>query len=55
MEMKLKGIEILAPSIYTSQAFFTVDKPAIRFGLQAIKGVSHSFVQKLIQQTNKTN
>ena len=53
MEMKLKGIEILAPSIYTSQAFFTVDKPAIRFGLQAIKGVSHSFVQKLIQQRTK--
>ena len=41
---------ILAPSIFNSQRFFTVESGGIRFGLQAIKGVSHYFIQKLLQQ-----
>lgn len=49
MEMKQKEISILAPSIHKSQAFFTVEEDGVRFGLQGIKGVSYSFIQKLIQ------
>ncbi|SER90757.1 DNA polymerase III subunit alpha [Psychrobacillus sp. OK032] len=50
MEMKQKGISILPPSILNSQPFFTVEDDGVRFGLQAIKGVSHAFIQKLLQQ-----
>ncbi|MFJ8063351.1 DNA polymerase III subunit alpha [Psychrobacillus sp. NPDC096426] len=50
MEMKQKGIPILPPSIFNSQAFFTAEDGGVRFGLQAIKGVSHAFIQKLLHQ-----
>ncbi|WP_391116391.1 DNA polymerase III subunit alpha [Psychrobacillus sp. L3] len=50
MEMKQKGITVLPPSIQYSQPYFSVENGAVRFGLQAIKGVSHSFTQKLLQQ-----
>lgn len=50
MEMKQKDMEILAPSIFRSQRFFTVEKGGVRFGLQAIKGVSYNFIQKLLQK-----
>ncbi|WP_144510934.1 DNA polymerase III subunit alpha [Bacillus sp. FJAT-22090] len=50
MEMKQKEITILPPSIFNSQPFFTVEEGGVRFGLQAIKGVSHAFTQKLLQQ-----
>lgn len=50
MEMRQKDMAILAPSIFSSQRFFTVESGGIRFGLQAIKGVSHNFIQKLLQQ-----
>ncbi|MEK4084824.1 DNA polymerase III subunit alpha [Psychrobacillus sp. FSL K6-1415] len=50
MEMKQKDMAILAPSIFRSQRFFTVENGRVRFGLQAIKGVSHNFIQKLIQK-----
>lgn len=50
MEMRQKDMVILAPSIFSSQRFFTVENGGIRFGLQAIKGVSHNFIQKLLQQ-----
>ncbi|MEK5207836.1 DNA polymerase III subunit alpha [Psychrobacillus sp. FSL H8-0510] len=50
MEMRQKDMVILAPSIFSSQRFFTVESGGIRFGLQAIKGVSHNFIQKLLQQ-----
>ena len=50
MEMKQKGMAILPPSIFHSQPFFTVENGGVRFGLQAIKGVSHAFIQKLLQQ-----
>ncbi|MFJ7827050.1 DNA polymerase III subunit alpha [Psychrobacillus sp. NPDC096623] len=50
MEMKHKGITILAPSIFRSQRFFTIENGGVRFGLQAIKGVSHNFIQKLLQK-----
>lgn len=50
MEMRQKDMAILAPSIFSSQRFFTVESGGIRFGLQAIKGVPHNFIQKLLQQ-----
>ncbi|WP_391202538.1 DNA polymerase III subunit alpha [Psychrobacillus sp. L4] len=50
MEMKQKGIKVLPPSIQNSQPYFSVENGAVRFGLQAIKGVSHTFTQKLLQQ-----
>lgn len=50
MEMKQKKITILPPSIFNSQPYFTVEDGGVRFGLQAIKGVSHVFTQKLLQQ-----
>lgn len=50
MEMRQKDMVILAPSIFSSQRFFTVESGGIRFGLQAIKGVSHNFIQKLLLQ-----
>ena len=53
MEMKQKDISVLPPSIFKSQPFFTVENNGIRFGLQAIKGVSHAFTQKLLQQRMK--
>ncbi|GGA36933.1 DNA polymerase III subunit alpha [Psychrobacillus lasiicapitis] len=53
MEMKQKGIPILPPSIFNSSTFFTVENDGVRFGLQAIKGVSHAFIQKLLQQRRK--
>lgn len=50
MEMRQKNMAILAPSIFQSQRFFTVENRGVRFGLQAIKGVSHNFIQKLLQK-----
>ena len=50
MEMKQRGISILPPSIFNSHPFFTVEDDGVRFGLQAIKGVSHAFIQKLLRQ-----
>lgn len=53
MEMRQKGMKVLPPSIHKSQPFFSIDNDGVRFGLQAIKGVSHLFIQKLIQQRKK--
>lgn len=50
MEMRQNGMKIIAPSIFHSQHFFTVENGAVRFGLQAIKGVSYNFIQKLLQK-----
>ncbi|WP_313891588.1 DNA polymerase III subunit alpha [Psychrobacillus sp.] len=49
MEMKQKGMAILPPSVHKSYAYFSVENGGVRFGLQAVKGVSHSFIQKLMQ------
>jgi len=50
MEMRQKNMVILAPSIFHSQRFFTMENGGVRFGLQAIKGVSHNVIQKLLQK-----
>jgi len=50
------GIRVLAPSVVESRYRFTVvadpdsaDRPAIRFGLGAIKGVGHSAILSIIE------
>ncbi|MER2263409.1 MAG: DNA polymerase III subunit alpha [Psychrobacillus sp.] len=53
MEMKQRGIEVLPPSIFRSQSSFSVENNGIRFGFQAIKGISYPFTQKLIHQRQK--
>ena len=55
MEMRQKDMVILTPSIFHSQRFFTMEKGGVRFGLQAIKGVSHNFIQKLLQKRTERN
>ncbi len=50
MEMKQKKIAVLPPSIFKSHTSFSMEHNSIRFGLQAIKGVSYPFTQKLLQK-----
>ena len=47
-EAKVRGIEILPPSINKSMRHFKVESGKIRFSLSAIKGVPQPFLQKLI-------
>ncbi|TQR19803.1 DNA polymerase III subunit alpha [Psychrobacillus vulpis] len=53
IEMKQKGITVLPPSIHKSNIYFSVENGSVRFGLQAIKGVTHSFTQKLVELRKK--
>ncbi|MEK4246302.1 DNA polymerase III subunit alpha [Psychrobacillus sp. FSL K6-2684] len=53
LEMKQKQISVLPPSIFKSQSTFTVEQNGIRFGLQAVKGISYPFTQKLLQQRQR--
>jgi len=46
-ECRRMGIEVLPPDINTSEAGFTVEEGAIRFGLAAVKHVSHTAVEAL--------
>ncbi|NND70428.1 MAG: DNA polymerase III subunit alpha [Rhodothermales bacterium] len=43
------GLEILAPSINKSEAYFTVDNGNIRFGLGAIKGVGRGAIEAIVE------
>ena len=47
-EAKVRGIEILPPSINKSMRHFKVESGKIRFSLSAIKGVPQPFLQKLM-------
>lgn len=47
-EAKVKGVEILPPSIQKSMRHFKVENGKIRFSLSAIKGVPQPFLQKLL-------
>ncbi len=46
-EVRRNGIEIAPPDINTSGRDFTVDGEAIRFGLQAVKGVGDAAVEAI--------
>jgi len=43
------GIEVLPPDVNASDARFTVDGQAIRFGLSAVKGVGQKAVEVMVQ------
>lgn len=47
-EIKQKNLRLLAPSIHSSGITYRVEDGAIRFGLSAVKGVSHDFLKKLM-------
>ncbi len=44
------GIQVLPPSVNEGESAFSVSGNAIRYGLSAIKSVSHSFIEKLCQE-----
>ena len=48
-EAKQKGVVILPPSINDSGRSFHVQNGAIRFALSAIKGVPHTFINKVME------
>jgi len=47
-EIKQKKLRLLPPSIHSSVITYRVEDGAIRFGLSAVKGVSHDFLKKLM-------
>ncbi|SDB83441.1 DNA polymerase III subunit alpha [Shouchella lonarensis] len=52
-EAKRDGLKILPPSVHESDAFFTVQGSAIRFGLLPIAGVSKPVVSEIISCRKK--
>ncbi len=44
------GIPVLPPSINEGESGFSVSDHAIRYGLSAIKSVSHTFIEKLCEE-----
>ena len=44
------GIQVLPPSVNEGESTFSVSGNAIRYGLSAIKSVSHTFIEKLCQE-----
>jgi DNA polymerase-3 subunit alpha len=48
-EARQLGIDVLPPSIATSQVHFTVDQGNIRFGMGAVKGAGTGAIEKLIE------
>ncbi|MDP2934796.1 MAG: DNA polymerase III subunit alpha, partial [bacterium] len=61
-EAKSHGIQVLPPDINESLDNFTLippktrnDKPAIRFGLAAIKNVGHNVVKEIVEERKKND
>jgi len=52
-EARHLGLEILPPSVNKSQAFFSVEKEKIRFGLGAIKGVGLGAIEAIVETREK--
>ncbi len=48
-ECREMGIEVLSPDINASDANFTPDGSAIRFGLAAIKNVGHNAIESIVK------
>ncbi len=44
------GLEVLAPSVNEGESRFSVSGNKIRYGLSAIKGISHTFIEKLCEE-----
>ena len=53
-EASEKGIAFYPPSLLQSTKFFTVEKDGIRYSLAGIKGVPHTFLEKVVA-VRKTN
>ncbi|WP_155592767.1 DNA polymerase III subunit alpha [Lysinibacillus cavernae] len=53
-EAKDKGIPFYPPSLKNSTKYFTVENEGIRYSLSGIKGVPHTFIEKVnaLRQTN---
>lgn len=47
------GIEVLPPNIQTSEARFTVDQGAIRFGMLGVKNVGHNIIDGIVKERQK--
>jgi DNA polymerase-3 subunit alpha len=47
-ECRRMGIEIKLPDVHTSDVEFTVEGPAIRFGLLAVKNVGQSAIESIV-------
>jgi DNA polymerase-3 subunit alpha len=47
-ECRRMGIEVLTPDIHRSDVEFTVEGPAIRFGLLAVKNVGQSAIESIV-------
>jgi hypothetical protein len=47
-ECRRMGIEVLAPDVHRSDVEFTVEGPAIRFGLLAVKNVGQSAIESIV-------
>ena len=43
-----QGIEVLPPDVHTSDVEFTVEGPAIRFGLLAVKNVGQGAIESIV-------
>ncbi|MEK5331774.1 DNA polymerase III subunit alpha [Lysinibacillus sp. FSL W8-0992] len=53
-EAKEKGIPFYPPSLLQSTKFFLVEKDGIRYSLSGVKGVPHTFLEKVVT-LRKTN
>jgi DNA polymerase-3 subunit alpha len=49
-EAKSRGIGILPPDVQYSSSDFTIEKDAIRFGLEAIRNVGSSLVEAIVEE-----
>lgn len=52
-EMKVFGIQLMAPDVNTSQCHFTPFGPNVRFGLAAIKGLGGATAQAIVAARNE--
>lgn len=53
-ECKSFGIEIKGPDINESERFFTISGNAIRFGLEAVKGVGGAALESILREKQKS-
>jgi len=51
-ECRRMGIEVLPPDVHRSDVEFTVEGPAIRFGLLAVKNVGQSAIESIVAARN---
>ncbi|WP_139491713.1 DNA polymerase III subunit alpha [Brevibacillus dissolubilis] len=52
-EAKRLRLQVLPPDVNRSEAFFTVEEKAIRFGLAAVKGVGYGAIDSIVREREK--